>query len=387
MTIILLFIIYLAFISLGLPDSLLGVSWPAIRAQWDLPLDAAGLVSLITIGFTVLSSLLNGHIVRKIGTGKLTFISCLMTGGALFGISLAPSYFWVLLLVIPLGFGAGSVDAALNTYVATHFKSHHMNWLHSFWGVGATAGPIIMGNYLLHATWREGYKSIAIIQLLLAFVLFFSLPLWQKHKSHTMSNLSEEELNIEPDKNIMQKKGLVFALITFSFYVSVEMSVGLWGSSYLVQIRNISINTSATWIALYFGGITAGRFISGFISYKLNNKQMIRYGILISIIGGVLIQLPLPDFMLMSAFVLIGLGFAPVFPAMIHETPVRFGKHNSGVIIGYQMAAAYLGSAILPPLFGVIARHIGMEVFPPFVLITTILVLVFSELLTLKTKK
>lgn len=387
MVTLLLIVIYLAFISLGLPDSLLGVAWPAIQQDWNLPLDAAGLISVVSIGFTVLSSLLNGHIVKKIGTGKLTFISGLMTGCALLGISFAPSFIWIIFLAIPLGFGGGSVDASLNNYVASHFKSHHMNWLHSFWGVGATIGPIIMGSYLLDKSWQQGYRTIAYIQILLAGILLLSLPLWAKHKDNTIAANNGVEEILEPDKHILQKKGIIFALGTFVFYVAVEMSVGLWGSSYLVQIKNISVDTAAKWIALYYGGITFGRFISGFISFKLNNIQMIRYGTLISLIGGIILILPVPNFLLMTSFVLIGMGFAPIFPGMIHETPTRFGKNNSAVIIGYQMAAAYSGSAIIPPLLGVLGRRISMNVFPLFVLLTILMVLIFSEILTVKTVK
>ena len=310
-----------------------------------------------------------------------------MSGGALLGISFAPSYLWIILLSIPLGFGGGSVDASLNNYVATHFKSHHMNWLHSFWGVGATLGPIIMGSFLLNNSWHKGYRTIALIQLCLAAVLFLSLPLWKKHKDHTIAENGEEDLNLQPDKHLLTKKGVVFALATFIFYVAVEMSVGLWGSSYLVQIKHISIDTAAKWIALYYGGITLGRFISGFVSFKLSNTQMIRYGALISLVGAILLLLPLADTLLMLSFVLLGMGFAPIFPSMIHETPSRFGRNNSAVIIGYQMAAAYTGSAIIPPLLGVAGRNISMNIFPPFVVITILLILISSEVLTIKTRR
>ncbi len=384
MTLLLLIIIYLAFISLGLPDSLLGVSWPAIRSDWGLPLDAAGIISIVTIGFTVLSSLLNGKITSRISTGKLTFISCLMTGSALLAISFSPSFIVMILLSIPLGFGAGSVDAGLNNYVASHFKSHHMNWLHSFWGVGATLGPVIMGAYLLKSTWRDGYQTIAVFQLILAAVLLISLPLWRMHKGTVAKEHDPENMKADPD--VLRKKGLIFSIATFLFYVAAEMSVGLWGASYLVQIRGLDISEAARWIALYFGGITLGRMIAGFISFKLNNRQMIRLGLLISLTGAIMILLPLPKPLLMAAFVMVGLGFAPIFPAMIHETPVRFGRNNSGTIIGFQMAASYSGSAIIPPLFGVFGRAFGMEIFPPYLLLMIVAVLVASELVTQKTR-
>lgn len=380
-TVLLLAIIYLAFISLGLPDSLLGVAWPAMRGEFGLPLDAAGIIAAVTIGMTVLSSLANGYIIRKIGTAKLTFISCLLTGGALLGISLAPTFWWIIPMTLPLGFGAGSVDAGLNNYVAHHFKAHHMNWLHSFWGLGATAGPIIMGSYLMDATWRDGYRTIAMIQLVLAFILFLSLPLWRRHEASTDGQEANHVMTSDPDKHPLRIKGVPFALATFIFYVAAEMSMGLWGSSYLVQVKGIAISTAATWIAMYFGGITLGRFLSGFISFKLNNQQMIRMGIFISLIGATLILLPLANIFLMSGFVLIGMGFAPIFPAMIHETPSNFGKNNSGVIIGFQMAAAYSGSAVLPPLSGILYRNISMGLFPIIILVLILLILASTETL------
>ncbi len=375
-TILLLFIIYLAFISLGLPDSLLGVAWPMIREEWSLPLDYAGMIATVTIGSTILSSLFSGRIIARFGTGKVTFLSCLMTAGALLGISVSPSFSWIFLFAIPLGFGAGSVDTALNNFVSLHFKSHHMNWLHSFWGVGATIGPIIMGQYLLMSTWQYGYRFIGSIQLILAFILLISLPLWKMH--HTTTHATQE--HVEPDRSLsftqkLRIKGVPFALIAFLFYVAGEAAVGLWGSSYLVQIRGISIGMAATWIAMYYGGITLGRFISGFISFRLSNQQLVFYGIVVSLFGVLMLILPLPNFVIPVGLVFIGLGFAPIFPSLIHETPERFGKAHSQDIIGYQIAAAYLGGATLPPLFGVIAQNTSMGIFPPFILLCLVFIL------------
>ena len=387
LTVFLLIIIYLAFISLGLPDSLLRVSWPAMRMEFGLPLDPAGIISSVTIGITVVSSLANGYIIRRIGTGKLTFLSCLMTCGALLGIAFVPSFWWLILLALPLGFGAGSVDAGLNNYVAHHFKAHHMNWLHSFWGVGATVGPVIMGSYLMNATWRDGYKTIAMIQLGLALILLVTLPLWKKHAQSDEALEVAETMAAKPDTKPLRIKGVPFALTVFIFYVAAEMSVGLWGSSYLVQVKNIDVGVAARWIAMYFGGITTGRFIAGFVSFRLSNRQMIRYGTLISLTGAVAILLPLPDPMLMAAFVIIGMGFAPIFPSMIHETPENFGKNNAGVIIGFQMAAAYSGSAVLPPLSGILYRNVSMGLFPVFIVVFVGVILIATEYLNRVTKK
>ena len=386
-TILLLVLIYLAFISLGLPDSLVGVAWPAIRAQWNLPLDYAGLVQIPIVGSTIASSLLSGYIIKKFGTGRVTFISCLMTGLALLGFSFAPSIGWLLLLGIPLGLGGGSVDAALNNYVALHFKAHHMNWLHSFWGIGATVGPLIMSGALSQdANWRLGYLTIALIQLSLAIVLMISLPLWKKHKEQPGYNVEvEAEQNSDKPLNMLQVfklKGILYAIATFMFYVSAEMSVGLWGSSYLVESKNIGVGLAASWVALYYGGITAGRFLSGFISFKLNNVQMIRLGIGVSLTGILMLILPLPGIFNMIALILTGLGFSPIFPAMIHETPNRFGSQNSQTVIGYQMGFGYMGSAVLPPLFGVILDTAGMVFFPFLILMSILIVLFCSEKLT-----
>ncbi len=386
-TILLLVLIYLAFISLGLPDSLVGVAWPAIRAQWNLPLDYAGLVQIPIVGSTIASSLLSGYIIKKFGTGRVTFISCLMTGLALLGFSFAPSIGWLLLLGIPLGLGGGSVDAALNNYVALHFKAHHMNWLHSFWGIGATVGPLIMSGALSQdANWRLGYLTIALIQLSLAIVLMISLPLWKKHKEQPGYNVEvEAEQNSNKPLNMLQVfklKGILYAIATFMFYVSAEMSVGLWGSSYLVESKNIGVGLAASWVALYYGGITAGRFLSGFISFKLNNVQMIRLGIGVSLTGILMLILPLPGIFNMIALILTGLGFSPIFPAMIHETPNRFGSQNSQTVIGYQMGFGYMGSAVLPPLFGVILDTAGMVFFPFLILMSILIVLFCSEKLT-----
>lgn len=400
-TTLLLVIIYLAFISLGLPDAILGVAWPSMRLDLGMDLDAAGLIALVTTIGTIASSLLSGHIIQRFGTGKVTFLSGAMTSIALLGIAFSPSYLWVVLLAVPLGFGAGSVDTALNNYVALHFKAHHMNWLHSFWGVGATLGPVIMGQaFLREGSWRTGYLSIGSIQMLLAAVLLLSLPLWKRHHAHVLSNsagtdtVTKEEHTSEGSSselksqgngskeqshffNRIRIKGVPFALLTFLFYCAAEISVGLWGSSYLVTIKSLSVKAAASWIALYYSGITVGRVLSGFISFKVTNNQMIHGGALLSILGALALLLPLPNGILKLAFVFIGMGFAPIFPSMIHETPVRFGKENSQFIIGYQMASAYIGIGFLPPLMGIVAHQTSMTIFPPFLLIC-ILLMAFS---------
>lgn len=369
-TLILLIIIYLAFISLGLPDALLGVSWPMMRQDFMLGLDAAGAISAVVTVGTIASSLLSGTLIRRFGEGKITLISGLMTGFALLGYSVAPSFIWFIVLAIPLGFGAGSVDTALNHYVALHFKAHHMNWLHSFWGVGATAGPVLMASILEKTdSWRLGYQTVAGIQLALALIIFISLPLWKKH-----GDLVEEKTpEIEEGKPItgiavLKVKGVVPALLIFMFYCAAEYAMGLWGASYLVQERGITLETAARWVAFYYGGITVGRVLAGFISFKLSNKTMILGGMSIALTGALLLLLNVSNVTSMLAFVLIGLGFAPIFPSMTHETPKRFGKSITQTVIGYQFTAAYVGIAVFPALIGIIIDNTSMIAFPIFIL-------------------
>ncbi len=384
-TILLLVLIYFAFISLGLPDALLGVAWPVIREQWNLPLDYAGLIAIPISVFTILSSLFSGHVIRWLGTGKVVFISCLMTGAALIGFSNAASHYWLMVLGIPLGMGAGSVDTALNNYVALHFKAYHMNWLHAFWGIGATTGPLIMSFSLSQqGSWRGGYAIVGSIQLSLALLFILFYPLWSKHRSQPGFNHAVESERTEHATklrmiSILKIKGILNAIQTFMFYVTAEMAVGLWGSTFLVEVKGISPETAASWIALYYGGITAGRILSGFVSFKLTNTQMIRLGIGISLTSVFLLAIPLPEVLILPFLLLTGLGFAPVFPAMVHETPKRFGSRISQTVIGYQMGFGYLGSAIMAPLIGVILRNVAVELFPFLVLICIIIVLFATE--------
>lgn len=375
---VLLMIIYLAFISLGLPDALLGVTWPLIRMEWQMSLDAAGLISIVVTLGTIVSSLLSGKLIKRFGEGKITFISGLMTGAALLGYSMAPSYIWFVLLALPLGFGAGSVDTALNHYVALHFKAHHMNWLHSFWGVGATAGPVLMAMILTQTgSWRSGYQTVAFIQLVLAAILFISLPLWKKHDA--LNQNLETENRIPTSKiNAFKIKGVPYALLVFLFYCAAEYAMGLWGSSYLVQTRGVTLETAARGVAFYYGGITVGRVLSGFISFKLSNTRLITFGLVIALLGGIILFVGSSVILTMVAFVLIGLGFAPVFPSMTHETPHRFGKDQTQFIIGYQMASAYIGIAVFPPLLGLVIEKTSMSVFPVFIVFCILLQLLLT---------
>jgi fucose permease len=385
MATLLLVIIYLAFISLGLPDSLLGAAWPVMQSDFDAPLETAGLLFMTIAGGTIISSLVSGRILKRFGTGKVTFVSTLITAGALLGFYFAPSVIWLFLCAIPLGLGAGAIDTGLNDYVATHYKAHHMSWLHSFWGVGATLGPVIMAQYIAgQNSWSNGYFAIAGIQFMLAIILFFTLPLWNKVKGNKPL-LKEEardvngELENEHVKPL-QIKGVKLALASFLFYCGVEATVGLWGSSYLVNVKELPAAAAAQWVSLYYAGITIGRFITGFITFKVNNTTLIRGGQIIALAGAAFLFLPLPLLFSLAGFILVGLGLAPIFPCMLHETPERFGKKHSQTIMGYQMAVAYTGSTFLPPLFGFIASQTTIGIFP-------ICIVVFVAAMFLSTEK
>ena len=393
MAALLLIVIDLAFISLGLPDSLLGSAWPVMRKDLGVPLSAAGIMSM-TISFgKILSSLLSGVMIKKFGTAKVTFVSCLMTAIALLGYSFSNSMIWFFLLAIPLGLGGGSVDSALNHYVAENYKAHHMNWLHSFWGVGATAGPAILSYYIGNGnSWRLGYRTVAIIQFTVAAILFTSLPLWKRVEESRKANIANDNANSTSKSNQSQAKnringrsgvfgigGVTQSLLAFLFYCGAEATVGLWGASYLVGAKHVSAQVAAGWVSLYYGGITAGRIISGFITMKVSNRFLILWGQIISLIGVLILLLPLPAIFYMLGLILIGLGFAPIFPGLIHETPARFGSENSAKLIGYQMATAYAGTTLLPPLFGLIAARTTVALFPLFALSYVVLMLLCTE--------
>ncbi len=383
--------IYLAFISLGLPDSLLGVAWPLMQSDFGAPFEAAGLVSMFISGSTIVSSFASGAVHKRLSTGKIIFISCLMTSLSLLGFSLSPSLVWLLFLAVPLGLGAGSVDASLNNYVATHYKSHHMSWLHCFWGVGATFGPIIMSQFIAwQNSWRNGYTTVSMIQLALAGLLFFALPLWKRmekevHSSPDASDAGEMESKAVSANAAVKKvrplqiKGVKLAILSFLIYCGVEATMGLWGSSFLVNIKGLAAAEAAQLVSLYFGGITAGRLITGFITLKVSNRDLIRTGQITALAGAALLLLPLPNLFSLIGFIMVGLGFAPIFPCMMHETPVRFGKENSQTIIGYQMALAATGNTFLPPILGLVAGRTTIGFFPFFVLGYIIIMLASSE--------
>lgn len=375
---LLLVIIYISFISLGLPDAILGSAWPMIHQDLNVPVSFAGIITMIISGGTIISSFFSEKLIRKLGTGKVTAFSVLLTAIGLIGVFLSPNFIWICLLAIPLGVGAGSVDSALNNFVALHYKAIHMNWLHSFWGVGATTGPLIMSMFLLKENgWRLGYATIGSMQAVLVICLFLSLPLWKKFESDNSEKISDSQ-SVKV-ANLIKLPGAKPALVSFFCYCAVELTTGLWVSSYLVIINGFSAEMAAKWVSLYYLGITVGRFLAGFISIKLNNKQMIRVGQVICVTGGILLSITFSSNIQLIGLICIGLGCAPIYPAMLHDTPNRFGKELSQGIMGIQMATAYIGSTFMPPLFGAISKFVGFEILPYFLLVLMILMFVMTE--------
>ncbi|MBU3189981.1 MFS transporter [Clostridium bowmanii] len=375
---LLLIIIYLAFISLGLPDSILGSAWPAMQTDLSVGLSSAGIIFMIISGGTIISSLLSGKLIKHFGTGKVTFISVTMTALALFGFSVSNSFIWLCLMAIPLGLGGGSVDAALNNFVALHYKSKHMSWLHCFWGIGATLGPVIMSLYISkNNQWKKGYFTIFIIQICLVVVLFITLSLW--NKIEIKCDKTDENEKSNDNISALKLPGVKLALVSFVFYCATESTAGLWGSSYLVNYKGLSAGEAARWISLFYAGITLGRLLSGFLTMKFNNRKLIRLGQVLCIIGAISLLLPLPIYFSMIGLILLGLGCAPIYPCMLHETPKRFGKSASQSIMGLQMGFAYMGSMFMPPLLGFIAYKSSIAIFPYFLLCCILIMLMGSE--------
>ncbi len=369
MATLLLILIYAAFISLGFPDALLGAGWPAMQPEFNVPYGQAGLVQMVISGGTIIASIFSGRILRRFGTGKVTVVSVALTAIALFGFACSPSFGWLFLAAIPLGLGAGAVDAGLNAFVATHYESRHMSWLHCFWGIGALSGPLLISVFLAQgSSWRYGYLSIAILQVLLVGVLIAAIPLWGKVRDHKTADVNHSDEPALSFANLLGIKGVKWALVTFLFYCSIESLMGLWGGSFLFKVKGLDAASAAAVVSLFYASIALGRFLTGFVTYKLSNAALIRGGILMIVVGIVLMLLPLPLYFTLAGFFLVGLGCAPVFPCLLHETPVRFGAKEAPALMGVQMAAAYIGSTFAPPLFGVIASWDFLELFPVFLL-------------------
>ena len=379
---LLLVVIYLSFISLGLPDSLLGSAWPSIYGEFGVPVSYASIIFMIISAGTIVSSLQSDRLTRLLGTGKVTAFSVALTAAALFGFSFSSSFWMLCLWAVPYGLGAGSVDASLNHYVALHYASRHMSWLHCMWGVGASLGPAILGLALSGGqSWSMGYRSIAALQILLTAVLFLSLPLWGRAPSAGDQDSpspapAARALSLP---QIVRIPGAKEVMLTFFCYCALEQTTGLWASSYLVLHRGLTEAEAAHYAGLFYIGITAGRAVAGFITMKLSDRNMIRLGQAIILLGIVLLLAGPGEASALCGLMLVGLGCAPIYPSIIHSTPEHFGAERSQAMIGLEMASAYVGTTLLPPVFGLIANHISASLLPVYMLVFLCLMFIGHE--------
>ncbi len=383
---VLLAVIYLAFICLGLPDSLLGSGWPVMYGRLGVPVSYAGILAMIISCGTIVSSLLSDRLKRSLGAGLVTALSVLMTAAALFGFSTSGSFALLCLWAIPYGLGAGAVDAVLNNFVALHYSSRHMSWLHCSWGIGVSISPFIMSYCLTGGLgWQAGYRFVFIIQIVFTAILFLSLPLWTAKEKVNRQVIIASDLGFW---RTLRLPGVKYVLLTFFGYCALEATAGLWASSYLVLHRGIDEQTSARFASLFYLGITCGRFLSGFAASKVGDKNLVRLGLGVTGLGilAVLIQFGTHKIAL-AGLVIIGLGCAPIYPSLIHATPDSFGKENSQAIIGIQMASAYTGGTFIPPVFGAIANNIDIAWYPGFLAVFFVLMVLMSEKLNRRLAK
>lgn len=384
---LLLAVIYLSFISMGLPDSLLGSAWLSMYQGFGVPLSWSGIIFFIISAGTVISSLSSDRLTRKFGAGKVTVCSVAMTAIALFDFSISSSFWMLCLWAIPYGLGAGSVDAALNNYVALHFASRHMSWLHCMWGVGASIGPYIMGFALTQAhSWSFGYRLISIIQLVITAIIFLSLPLW-KDKPARLDDSDMESSKPLSLKAIVALPGVKVVMITFFCYCALEQTTGLWAGSYLVFAKGLSADTAASFTSLFFIGMTIGRAPGGFLTLKMNDTQMVRRGQTLIVIGIAALLIPASWTLALIGLILIGPGCTPIYPGILHSTPAHFVAGHSQAVIGVEMASAYIGNCIMPPLFGWISSFPSVSVFPFCLLIILVLMFFMHERLQKHTAK
>lgn len=369
---VLIVVIYLAFVSLGLPDGVHGLAWPGMRIALGQPVEALGLVTSILACCSAISGFVSGRVLARFGTGPVTFVSALMTGLAILGFSQAGSFAMVVALAFPLGFGAGSVDAGLNHFVAEHYSSRHMNWLHACWGVGATLGPSMVGMVLASGgNWSAGYLSVAGVQLTLAAILFASLSLWKQAPTHHHTTAADES-----GRGNGSHSAAVLSALLFALYVSIEMGTGWWAGVIMIEGRGFEPGMAGLAVTLFFGSIMGGRVLIGFVSNRLGNRFLIRAGMMIAIVGAALLLIPDVPTLSLIGLTLFGFGCAPVYPGLMHETPRRFDAITARKVIGWQVAAAGTGAAVMPAVFGVIAAHLGMEAVFPLVFVIAVLLLV-----------
>ena len=379
---LLLALIYLAFISLGLPDSLLGTAWPVMHIELSAPLYCAGIVSMIVCAGTIVSSLLSERLTKRFGAKYVTVASVFLTSIGLFLFSISSELWHLCLIAIPYGLGAGSIDAALNNYVALHYTSRHMSWLHCFWGVGTIISPYVMSLALTYSSWNTGYRAVSIIQCVIGIILLATLGVWKINEQGGKDiSRSDDRGRVIGIRGALKVKGVPYLLIGFFGYCAAEATVMLWTSSYLVEARGLSEQIAAGFTSLFFIGLTFGRFVSGIFADKLSDKALIRLGTVISVFGMLLVFIPAEaDAFSLAGFLLIGLGYAPIYPSIIHSTPSNFGAENSQAIIGIQMASAYIGATFMPSVFGLIADFVSIKLLPIYMLLFTALMIIMIEL-------
>lgn len=387
---LLLALIYICFISLGLPDSLLGSAWPVLHAEIGVPMSFAGFVSMTIFLGTILSSLFSNKLLVRFGAGKVTAVSTALTAAGLLGFSISSQFWMLILFAVPYGLGAGAIDAILNNYVALHYKAQHMSWLHCMWGVGAAISPYIMSFALISLDrWNYGYLIVSIIQAALTVVIFVSLPLWKRASRSDCGGAASGDASGsgagEPPvslsfKEIFAIKGAFSCFFLFFCYCALELTTSLWASSYLVRHWNFSPEKAAAFASMFYLGITFGRFINGFLAMRLGDRFLIRLGLAIVALGILMLVVPFASIFALVGFVVIGLGCAPIYPCIIHMTPAVFGEKNSQAMIGVQMAFAYVGFLTMPPLFGLIADNISIALLPAFQVLFLVLMFVMHEL-------
>ena len=372
---LLLALIYIAFISLGLPDSLLGSGWPVMHAQLGVPISFMGLISMVISGETIVSSLMSDRLTRRFGTQIITTASVFLTAAALLGFSVSGQFWMLILFAVPYGLGAGAIDAALNNYVALHYTFRHMSWLHCFWGVGTIVSPFVMSYALTNFTWNIGYRLIGFVQMGIFLLLLLTLPAWKANQKNSQS--SQENMGLF---RALKIKGVPSLLLGFFAYCAAESTTMNWASTYLVEAKGITASQAAGLASLFYIGLTIGRFLGGFVMNKLGDRRMILLGTAILICGIAALLFPGSNNMVSFAgLIIIGFGCAPIYPCIIHSTPYNFGAENSGVIIGIQMASAYVCSTFMPPLFGFLGNRIGFGIFPVYLIIFVVLMICMTE--------
>ncbi len=369
MATLLLIVIYIAFIGLGVPDSLFGTAWPAIYTDLNLPVSWASIVTIIVSCGTITSSLLSSWLISRFGTGKITAVSTLMTALALLGFSCSDSMLWLCLCAIPLGLGAGSIDTALNNYVALHYKASHMNFLHCFYGIGVSLSPYLMSLALSKGTWEGGYRAVFWFQLAIAALTVLALPLWKKVRHAQNGEEAEETPRVLSFPALMKMPKVRMACLVFIGYCALEYTCGTWGSTFLVNAKGAAADTAARMVTFYYVGLALGRFLSGVLAGRLHSRQLVKIGQMILLAAVASLFLPLPFAFCSVSLFFIGLGNGPIFPNMLHLTPELFGKDLSQAVIGAEMATSYIGVLLAPALFGLIAQNVTAALFPVYLLV------------------